>query len=228
MGHPPPDDYDAEFVMEFRTSARIDLSDATDCISHIVADIIRRVQTDKGDIDINVGDVSACRIYGNRAENEGYNLWDACDAHSQEAADGYSLILDEKGDFRPEVQEQFPDAFSPEILVIGDVHVDPAFRGRGLGLVAVRRLIDLFEPDGGLVVIHPFPMQFGAAQKDDPVLSPELAMFTDTEPESIARLQRYWSRLGFDPIPNSEWFGLSPAVRTPTSRDLSEEMDRER
>jgi GNAT superfamily N-acetyltransferase len=217
-----PSDDDVSFSIELQVEAPLSYSEEADYISKIDGTIFANATLPDGSPapPVKVGSIDAIRIYGGRAMNERWNLWDVCDAYEQTTADAYQVLFSERYEFAPVIQELFPDAMSPDVLIIDLVRVDPAYRGRGLGLLAARRVMDVFEPDDGLVLVKPFPLQFNAHQRSAVAKDTDLAAFTCDEKTAFKKLRKHWERLGFRRIPKTEYYALSPAVVTPSMRDL--------
>lgn len=216
----PPAEHSDHFSVRFSLEFPLDFSEE-DYVRTIHGTIVReRELTSRSTATPEpIGSVKLLRIDGGRALNEGENLWDACDAHSQEAADLYRVLFRRGYDFKRSIERMFPDAMSPDVLLIELIRLVPQARGRGLGLRAARRAMDAFESHYGLVVVQPFPLQFNAHERkhrDDP----DLATFDCSEQTALAKLRRHWSQLGFERLGRSDYFALSPTVRTTTIRDL--------
>ena len=64
-------------------------------------------------------------------------------------------------DYKESIRRQFPDILSRWICSYSSApRSQPAFRKRGLGLLAASRTIDVFGENCGLVAMKPFPLQF--------------------------------------------------------------------
>lgn len=218
---PTPDEV-LFYSVEFRVGAPLEHAEESEYVTEINGVIHQHGELPSGAPapPVEVGSIKAYRVYGGRALNDGASLWDECDAHSQTAADLYGLVFSEGYEFADAIQEMFPDAMSPEVLLIDLVRLVPTARGRGVGLRAARRVMDLFEPDGGVVVVKPFPLQFNAHQRAQAIADTDLRAFTCDEPTAFEKLRKYWTRLGFRQIPETGHLALSPTLVTPTIRDL--------
>lgn len=213
---------DVSFSIGLQVQASLSYSDEADYISKIDGTIFATATLPDGSPapPVKVGSIDAIRVYGGRAMNERESLWGVCDAYEQTTADAYQVLFNDGYDFAPAIEKMFPNAMSPEVLIIDLVRIDPAYRGRGLGLRAARRVIDVFEPDGGIVLVKPFPLQFNAHQRSVAAKGADLAAFTCDEATAFKRLRKHWEKLGFRRIPKTEYYALSPVMVTPSMRDL--------
>ena len=222
MAQRPPEDEYVSYSVELGVEAPLRFADEADYIAVIEGKILRHDVLPTGEPAPTevIGTIKAHRIYGGRAMNDRYSLWDVCNAHEQETSDCYAILFSESYDYIPVIEEMFPEAFSPDVLLIDLVRVRPAFRGRDLGLLAARRVIDMFEPEDGLVVVKPFPLQFNAPNRSHRTKDEDLSGFVTDEVAAFDKLRRYWARLGFRQVGDTEYLALSPALITPSIRDL--------
>jgi hypothetical protein len=83
------------------------------------------------------GEYTLYRVLGGLASDHGENLFDVCDAHSQELYEVYAAVFDPAtGDFRDEVSRKF-DCVEADLLVIDSLTLDPKWRGLRLGLLVL-------------------------------------------------------------------------------------------
>jgi N-acetylglutamate synthase-like GNAT family acetyltransferase len=113
------------------------------------------------------------------AANEGLNAFDGADTVDQELHELSAAVLDEDGDgVREAVATQF-EYMGGDLMVIHSIDIEPAHRGHNLALVVADRLIDLYA--SGIVICRP--------QGEDAA--------------STTKLQRYFARIGFEPVEGS-------------------------
>ena len=103
--------------------------------------------------------------------------------------------------------------------------IQPRFRKRGLGLLAVSRTIDLFGVNCGLVAMKPFPLQFRnylnpGWRPPDGLQDPAVAF-------RIARrkLRQYWSRVGFKRVNGTDYYALCPINDRPSLKKVAAAID---
>src|SRR5262249_42472750 len=114
-----------------------------------------------GDVT-KVGRVHALRVHAGLAENAGEPLFDVCDAHSGALPRFPTLCYGPDGcGFREAIARQF-DAVEIDLLVLDFVVLSPKWRRLKLGLLAVRRLVDLVGGGCGLAVSLIAPLRHSA------------------------------------------------------------------
>jgi hypothetical protein len=151
------------------------------------------------------GEFTAQRVLGNLAAADGVDIFEVCDAAGQELSDLSCVLFSLKTrDYRPWVLEKF-GAMPADFLLVESVVLDPRWRGLNVGLLVLRRLIDLFAPPFGLAVCQPFP--FGAE-------TPEEVR------EGTLKLRRYVRRVGFRRLRKTPFYGLSTCHALPRYEDL--------
>ena len=108
-----------------------------------------------------------------------------------------------------------PDNWSPTVALVtsrpcvpvhppGTLQPDPQWRGLRVGLLVLRRLIDLFAPSEAMVVCQSFA--FGAENED-------------RWREGTVKLRRCVRRLGFRRLRRSRFYGLSTCNVIPTAEE---------
>jgi len=168
-----------------------------------------------------VGKVRAYRIHADLATENGEPLFDVCDAHSQEMHLIHSLLYDfEEGHFKEAITNRF-HAMESDCLVLDYVLLHPKWRGLRLGLLAIRKMIDLLGSGCGLVVSDIAPLRHDAYEM---LRVPNTWLPRHQTKESrrraVLKLRRYYRQMGFARIGRSPYYGLSMAHKTPTLADL--------
>src|SRR5687768_8312573 len=98
----------------------------------------------------DVGRVHAWRVHAGLAADARENLFDVCDAHSHDLHVLHTLLYEpDMYALRPGLVGRF-DASEWDLLVLDYVALDPRWRGLKLGLLAVRRMVDLLGGGCGL------------------------------------------------------------------------------
>jgi hypothetical protein len=167
-----------------------------------------------------VGKVHAYRLHAGLALDHGESLFAVCDSHSQAMHDLYAAFYDAKTDhFTDAVAERF-DAVEPNCLVLDYVVLHPRWRGLKLGLLAVRKLVDVLGGGCGLALSEILPLNPDADSLGVPaVWLPR----HDTEgalASAKRSLRRYFKRMGFRRVGRTAYYALSLARKMPTDRDL--------
>ena len=101
---------------------------------------------------------------------------DVFDAHSQELWEyGKALVDPKRQDFKMLIQREY-EPFQGNVLILDQIQILPAHRGRKLGLAVASKLIEMFGHGCGIVACKPFPLQLsgiadGEARSDRQVTS---------------------------------------------------------
>lgn len=180
---------------------------------------IKTVITQLADDDqsVNVGTIRAFLVQVAQAQTDGlFTTYEVVDSYYETA---YYLGLLERGSWTEYVQEHF-DAVCQDLLVLDRIEILPEYRGRGIGLLALRALIDLFSQQCGLVVCKPFPLQFEGFRAANGTALPRTKDKEKAFQQARRKLIRYWSRLGFRTIPQSDILALDPAYRMPSPKQM--------
>jgi len=124
------------------------------------------------------------------------------------------------GEFKNSVLNRFePD--SHDVLILESIVLHPKFRGRGLGLMVARTIIDQLGSGCGLTVGQMLPIPPGDADEHRiprqwlPGVS-DFCTSTDAE----RKIAEHFARMGFQRIGRSDFYGLSMSLKQPTARDL--------
>ena len=184
------------------------------------------IQAIKGDIreaesNIAVGRISAGLVLVGRVADAGEDLFEIMDDESSELADYHiALFKADDCDYKDAIRWQFVDVLGLDLLIINEVAIEATFRGKGLGLLAVSKTIDIFGDNCGLVAMKPFPMQFKnyldpGWHPPEGVEDPEIAFRAATK-----KLRSYWSRAGFRRVGGTNYYALSPARKRPALRRI--------
>jgi hypothetical protein len=143
------------------------------------------------------------RVLAGLAATYGQDVLEACDAHSQVIHEAGSAVFDPRTPcFRNSVVRDF-DCLGLDLLVIGGMVLAPKWRGLRLGLLALRKLLDLHEPGCGLVVCRPYAEGAQGEVR-----------------EGTVKLRRHLKQLGFRRLRRTEFYALSPAHANPRFEDL--------
>ena len=210
----------AFFDLLIRTSASLHPDgEPSDFISEYTGTI--RCTDDRNGAVRRVGRVRAYRIHAGLAREAGESVYDACDSHSQEMHEVYRAVFDANDDdIREEIRTQF-DGFDSDVLVVDYVLLAPRWRDLRLGLLATRKLVDLFGGGCGLVVsfVHPLNPEADQFRRVPAGWIPRHAN-SDEEKEARRTLRRYFRRMGFRKIEGTRFDGLSTAQPVPSLSDL--------
>jgi hypothetical protein len=179
--------------------------------------------TDDG--EERAGSVHAYVVEAERALEAGESIWDICDDTGDGLEDLCGVVFEEDGELRKEVSD---GCRGNDVLFLRHADVLPGHRKQGLGLAAVLRIIEDFGRGCAIAVMKPFPLQLVGAEDDgaDPEHTSahrkSLALEGFEPDASRARklLERYWAKLGFTRIEESELFVLDLGFERPSYDDL--------
>jgi hypothetical protein len=168
-----------------------------------------------------VGKAHALRVHAGLAQNAGETLYNVCDAHSHELHALQTLLYEPDGySFWPGLVHRF-DATESDLLVLDFVVISPRWRKLKLGLLAVRRLVDLVGCGCGLAVSLIAPLRHDAHRllKVPGSWLPKHKCKQERK-EATVRLRRYFRRMGFRRLGRSPYYALPMNRVTPTAEEL--------
>ena len=155
-----------------------------------------------------LGHISARLIQMGRALNDGTNIFELYDSFDQYFHDIYGELFDpENGEFTETLRRQFKDiGTDSNILLIDEVEILPAYRGKRIGLATVHRVIDVLGAWDCLVILPIYPPQF-YEHRDNLKWKNHMRVdtFVKNEQAARAKLEEYWSLLGFELIWDSRY-----------------------
>src|SRR6476661_2837200 len=114
-----------------------------------------------------IGTATVIDINADGALEDGFSLHDLMDHSGNLLHCGYA-VYDFSCDFglRSVIHRLFPAIFDIEhkfsfnLLLLERLEIDPPFRGRGIGLIVLSKLIKRWGKAAALVVMKPFPLQY--------------------------------------------------------------------
>lgn len=168
-----------------------------------------------------VGRVTALRVHAGLAHNAGESLFDVCDAYSEELHHLHALLYEpERYHFREELMTRF-EAAEPDLLVLDYVLLAPRWRGLRLGLLAVRRLVDLVGGGCGLAVslIAPLRHRSASVLRVPPTWLPRHRNPGEKRAARV-RLRGYFRRMGFRRLGRTPYYALPLNLVTPGADEL--------
>jgi GNAT superfamily N-acetyltransferase len=200
------DDYDYEMITRTVQS----FSDELDYRIKIEGSLERVQYDDSGEVveRIQVGRIKAIQYWLESVITGRTSVWDLLDADSQEACEIYEEVFDpELDEFKLKVSERVKDTFlMRNMLYIHSVEILPEFRGKGIGLQAMRKFLKAHHIADGLTVTCPAPMNPQVREwEDDWSQKMQYDQFQCSYEQAHAKLAKHWKQVGFLPIPDSKW-----------------------
>lgn len=180
--------------------------------------IITATDDETGEVK-KVGRIRAMRIHAGLALNARESLFDVCDTHSTELNNLYALLYEPSG-FMEAVVDRF-DAFESDLLVLDFVALSPKWRGLKLGLLAVRKFVDMVGGGCGLAVSHIAPLRRDAAKLlGVPTKWIPRQGNKEERREAKVRLRQYFKRMGFVRLGRTPFYALPLNQVTPSAGEL--------
>jgi GNAT superfamily N-acetyltransferase len=163
---------------------------------------IREVELEIVEADQVIGTATLYVFNADGADAAGHSLHDMCDAHSQTTYEGGLAVYQMIGRvnaFRPAIRRLFHlEAFdSLNVLLLAQLEIEPPYRGRGIGLTALSRMIKRWGKGCTLAVMKPYPLQYVEKEAED----------TPDFKNACQKLVRYYAPLGFIKIPSQRGNG---------------------
>lgn len=167
-----------------------------------------------------LGTCETALFLGGYATNAGVNIIEEADAMAQELYDAAELMYREpEGLFSFESEsKRLLNPCNSNGLYIGKLVLEPGYRGKGLGIRFMKRVIEYHdEANLGAVLIYPNARYW--LEGGDP-----LAKMSEAEADT--KLRRYYKRMGFEDLGDSREFGKKymylDVERFETGRGLSQ------
>ena len=169
---------------------------------------------------LDVGTFSVLVVDLETAINEGEEPFHVFDSDSKTAPYYGPLYLQRSwsgADFRASVTRAVcgdESLWRPNLLILERLAVYPEHRGQGVGLLAIRGLIERFRMGIGLIVMKPFPLQFESEPTSPKDVETRRRLGLDGfrmgYKPALAKLRSYYATLGFRCIPRTSLMGLAP------------------
>ena len=168
-----------------------------------------------------VGKVAALRVHAGLAHDAGESLFDVCDSQSHEMRLLHAMLYEpDCYHIREGLATRF-EAFESDLLVLDYVVLAPKWRKLKVGLLAVRKLVDLIGGGCGLTVSLIAPLRHKAAQLLHVPKSWLPRHETKEERRAAAvKLRRYYRRMGFERLGRTPYYALPLNLVTPTAAEL--------
>jgi GNAT superfamily N-acetyltransferase len=161
--------------------------------------------------ETEIGTMRAFLIQVREARRQGLQAFTVLKAKCF-ATSEYTQLFD-KAEWRKRVRKKF-DPRSADLLILDRIELQPEYRGQGVGLLAVRCVIEMFGLRCGLVACKPYPLQFEGSNKWTPPA--QVSGTTKSLREARRKLRRYWACAGFKRVPGTMLYALEPQRNLPT------------
>lgn len=177
--------------------------------------------------NLSAGRMSALIVQVGRIADAREHLFDVMDGESSELGEYHAAFFNPHDcDYKDSIRRQFVDIYGLDLLIINQVEIEPAFRKRGLGLLVVSKIIDVFGENCGLIAMKPFPLQFRnyldpGWLPPDGVEDPKTAFLAATR-----KLRNHWGRVGFKRVDGTNYCALSPANKRPGLGRIRSALDK--
>ena len=176
--------------------------------------------------NVIIGRISSSLVQVGRVADAGEDLFDVMDGQSREMAEYHTVLFKPNDwDYNDRIRSQFPDIVSLDLLIIERAEIKPAFRKRGLGLLAACRTIDVFGANCGLVVMKPFPLQFRNYLRSDGESLTGLRMRQVNSRTARQKLRSHWARAGFKRVNGTDYWALCSGRKRPSLNTMALAID---
>jgi GNAT superfamily N-acetyltransferase len=185
-------------TVEFKLSASLREELADDDFVHEISGRILASCNEEEDED--AGALHASLVQFNEALQHGIDTNRIGDGISSEVAEYWECLFDvNTGDLKPEIRVEY-ETVGCNLLIIDFIEVYPKFRGHGIGLAGVQRVVDVFGAGCALVAGTPQPLQFTPSFASDPDKLNRLKVPNLPRSQATRKLQKHWSKAGFRPV----------------------------
>jgi len=168
-----------------------------------------------------------CLYYADieNASEEGFKAFEVLDTHSHTVEYCKSIYGLNGSEFNKKLLTLLnSDVMGNNLLILDRLEILPRYRGKNLGLIITRRLIQRFSSGAGVVGIKPFPLQFEHEPSTDKDCQwrreMHLSIFSKNERLSLQKLHQYYSKLGFVSMRGIPFMFRSTAWQLPTIEEL--------
>ena len=211
-------------MASFNISVRTDGSlhpggEPSDFVSSYIG-IITSTDDDTGEVT-RVGKVTAVRVHSGLAQDAGVSLFDVCDSYSQELANLHGLVYEpDSYRLREPLMLRF-ETMESDLLVLDYVLLNPRWRKLKLGLLAVRKFVDLVGGGCGLVVSFIAPLRHDAAQflRVSKSWLPRHEGKADRKAATVT-LRGYFRGMGFEGLGRTGYYALPLNLIVPGATEL--------
>lgn len=105
------------------------------------------------------------------------------------------------------------EALPSGMLIISDIDVHPEYRGRSLGLQALKCLMLRFRTGAGIVAMRPFPWQYAHGMTEEGRQKHGLDVYKGSERACLMKLRAHFAQLGFRLVPGTDVMALDTIKR---------------
>jgi len=151
------------------------------------------------------------------AEEHDDSLYELADGDSADLGDVVEALFGEDG----ELDREATDGCSGrDVLYLESMSIEPAYQRRNLGLHVADHAMRLFGPGCAIAALHPAPLLAEEGVRREEAVA-RLARywsrlgFKQLRDTAVARLARYWSRLGFKQLRDTGVYTLDLAYTRP-------------
>jgi GNAT superfamily N-acetyltransferase len=198
--------------IEFGMTIPMDLDEVDQFIVHYWGQILDSANPeDAGEesADIIVGRIEASRVYVALAVEHDENVADVFDSHSDEMLDFFEALFEaDTDDLKEGISEQ---TSGPDVLLVESIEILPQYRGKGLGLKALRRTMEFLGGGCAATAIKALPVRYYASSEDDWGKRMQPDRFEPDRDQAAAKLRDYWAQLGFGLVEGSNVMTLDMA-----------------
>lgn len=166
--------------------------------------------------DLEVGHINLVYFNISRAVNDRVSIMDEADADSQELYDYISACIF-RNEYVPKVKNVIGEdsiMFKCDVLIMTQGEIDPKYRGHKIMLKAMRQIIQQIGYEA-VTIIKPFALQFCDVKDSTEEKAQErensynYTNYTNNMVLANKTLQKYYGKLGFKKLRNSEYMVIT-------------------
>jgi GNAT superfamily N-acetyltransferase len=135
------------------------------------------------------------------------SVFDLFDIRSQTAPFYRALIDHETGNFKSDLEGILgEDIIGLNVLIVDRLEILPEFRGKKIGLECLRRCLQQYARDCGVVALKCFPLQFEHKGISEPAWrrKMQIGKLSKDHERSSTKLRKYYGSLGFKTLPGND------------------------
>lgn len=167
------------------------------------------------DLLVEIGEFSLYQVDTDGMVAQDVSIYQAYDTRQETFEYFEDLVdFDTQWDFKLKVLEALDcvgDVLPSGLLIVSELWIEPEYRGRDFGLMALKCIIQRFRMGVGVVAMRPFAMQF--VQGLTPELREGLEVYSGSERACLMKVRAHFGRLGFKLVPGTDVMAMQTLAK---------------